>query len=85
MRIGTRGSALARTQSGFVASMLHARGHDASLEVIVTRGDSEQDRPVPELGGKGLFTAELEEALLDGRIDLAVHSLRTCPQRRRQD
>jgi hydroxymethylbilane synthase len=77
--LGTRGSALARTQSEWVADKLRALGHDVRLEIIVTRGDTEQDRPVPELGGKGLFTAELEQALLDGRIHLAVHSMKDLP------
>jgi hydroxymethylbilane synthase len=49
------------------------------LDTIVTRGDREQDRPVPQLGGKGLFTAELEQALRDGSIHLAVHSLKDLP------
>jgi len=79
LRIGTRGSALATTQTALVAKMLRERGHEARLEIIVTRGDRERDRPVPLLGGKGLFTAELEQALLDGRIQLAVHSLKDLP------
>jgi hydroxymethylbilane synthase len=77
--IGTRGSALARAQTGLVADLLRARGHEVAIEVVVTRGDREQGRTVPELGGKGLFTAELEEALLSGAIDLAVHSLKDLP------
>jgi len=77
--IGTRGSALARAQSEATAEQLRALGHEVELEILVTRGDREQDRPVPELGGKGLFTAELEEALLAARIDLAVHSLKDLP------
>ena len=66
--IGTRGSALARTQTEWVASQLRQLGHTIEIEVISTRGDREQDRTVPELGGKGLFTAELEAALRDGSI-----------------
>jgi hydroxymethylbilane synthase len=77
--LGTRGSALARTQSEWVAGLLRARGHEVVLDTIVTRGDREQDRPVPQLGGKGLFTAELEQALRDGSIHLAVHSLKDLP------
>lgn len=77
--LGTRGSRLARTQSGHVADLLRARGHDVELEIIQTRGDVEQGRPVPELGGKGLFTAELEAALLSQRVHLAVHSLKDLP------
>ncbi|MHC4408086.1 MAG: hydroxymethylbilane synthase [Planctomycetota bacterium] len=77
--LGTRGSLLARTQSGWVADKLRACGHAVELKIISTRGDREQDRPVAELGGKGLFTAELEEALRDGSIHLAVHSLKDLP------
>ena len=77
--IGTRGSALARAQSEMVAADLRSHGHDAELEIFVTRGDREQHATVPELGGKGLFTAELEQALLDGRIQVAVHSLKDLP------
>ncbi len=77
--LGTRGSRLARTQSGHVAEMLRARGHDVELEIIRTRGDVEQGRPVPELGGKGLFTTELEAALRSQRVHLAVHSLKDLP------
>lgn len=77
--IGTRGSALARAQSGVVADLLRAKGHEVHVEVVVTRGDREQEHPVPELGGKGLFTAEIEQALLAGHVDLAVHSLKDLP------
>ncbi|MHC4161029.1 MAG: hydroxymethylbilane synthase [Planctomycetota bacterium] len=77
--LGTRGSRLARTQSGHVADLLRAQGHAVELEIIQTRGDVEQGRPVPELGGKGLFTAELEAALLSRRVHLAVHSLKDLP------
>ncbi len=77
--IGTRGSLLARTQSEQVAELLRARGHDVTLRIIVTRGDREQSKPVPELGGKGLFTLELEEALREGTVHLAVHSLKDLP------
>lgn len=77
--IGTRGSALARTQTEWVAAQLRKFGHAIEIQIISTRGDREQDRPVPELGGKGLFTAELEEALRDGSIHVAVHSLKDLP------
>jgi hydroxymethylbilane synthase len=77
--IGTRGSALARTQTEWVAARLRHLGHAVEIVVIATRGDREQDRPVPELGGKGLFTAELEQALRDGTIHIAVHSLKDLP------
>jgi len=77
--IGTRGSALARTQTEWVAEQLRQLGHTIETQVISTRGDREQDRTVPELGGKGLFTAELEEALRNGSIHIAIHSLKDLP------
>lgn len=77
--LGTRGSALARAQSASVAGMLRARGVAVRLEVVVTRGDREQKGPVRGLPGVGFFTKELEEALLDGRVDFAVHSLKDLP------
>ena len=78
MRIGTRGSALALAQSGFVRSLLP--GADAiELEVIETLGDRSPMASLRRIGGKGVFTKEIEEALLMGRIDLAVHSLKDLP------
>ncbi|NOY26455.1 MAG: hydroxymethylbilane synthase [Oligoflexia bacterium] len=78
--LGTRGSKLAVTQSQQVANAITAAtGHPVRLEIIHTRGDKVQDRPLAEVGGKGLFTAELEAALLDGSVDLAVHSLKDLP------
>jgi hydroxymethylbilane synthase len=83
LRIGTRGSPLALVQARMVASRLAAalgKGEDAfDLVVIRTSGDVIQDRSLAEEGGKGLFTKEIEEALLDGRIDLAVHSAKDMP------
>ena len=87
VRIGTRGSKLAVTQSGIVqrqiAVALGASTEDADkvapLVIITTTGDRVQDRRLLEVGGKGLFTKEIEEALLDGRIDCAVHSLKDMP------
>ena len=83
LRIGTRGSPLALVQARMVASRLAAalgKGEDAfDLVVIRTRGDVIQDRSLAEEGGKGLFTKEIEDALLDGRIDLAVHSAKDMP------
>jgi hydroxymethylbilane synthase len=83
LRIGTRGSALALAQAHDVRRRLAAaHGRDeASIEVAVikTTGDRIQDRPLSEAGGKGLFTKEIEEALLDGSIDLAVHSMKDMP------
>jgi hydroxymethylbilane synthase len=80
LRLGTRGSELARTQSGHVAAALTAAtGLPVELVVIRTRGDAVQDRPLAEVGGKGLFTKEIEDALLAGEIDLAVHSFKDMP------
>lgn len=79
LRIGTRGSALARTQSEWVADQLRAAGAAVTIEVISTRGDERHDLPVARLGGDGVFVRELEHALLDGRIDAAVHSLKDLP------
>jgi hydroxymethylbilane synthase len=81
--LGTRGSALARAQTELVATLLAAAcpGVALSTQVLSTAGDRSQDsgRPLPEIGGKGLFTAELERALLEGEIDVAVHSLKDLP------
>lgn len=79
--VGTRTSQLALWQSNYVKSQLEMNwpGLVCRLEPFVTQGDKTLDRPLPEIGGKGLFTAELEAALLDGRIDIAVHSLKDLP------
>ncbi len=79
--IGTRGSQLALAQTDWVATSLRTAHPDAVVDVkrIVTRGDRQQKSPLPEIGGKGLFTAELETALLEGTIDLAVHSAKDLP------
>lgn len=91
IRIGARGSKLSLAQSGLMqARIAHALGVPsgasqeeieaaAPLIPIVTSGDRIQDRRLMEIGGKGLFTKEIEEALLDGRIDCAVHSLKDMP------
>jgi hydroxymethylbilane synthase len=83
LRIGTRGSPLALVQARMVAARLAAalgKGEEAfDLIVIRTTGDVIQDRSLAEEGGKGLFTKEIEDALLDGRIDLAVHSAKDMP------
>jgi hydroxymethylbilane synthase len=78
LRIGTRGSPLARVQADAVARKLEANADGLTTELVVikTTGDHVLDRPLSEIGGKGLFTKEIEEALFDGRIDLAVHSLK---------
>jgi hydroxymethylbilane synthase len=83
LRIGSRGSPLALTQARMVRDRIAAaHGFDPehiSIEAIRTTGDVIQDRPLAEAGGKGLFTKEIEEALLAGRIDLAVHSAKDVP------
>jgi hydroxymethylbilane synthase len=83
LRIGTRGSPLALVQARTVrARLAGALGvGEAAIELVIIRtsGDIIQDRPLAEEGGKGLFTKEIEEALLDRRIDLAVHSAKDMP------
>lgn len=78
MRLGTRGSALARWQANWVAAQLRAAGVDVELVLITTRGDV-QSGPIGGLGGQGVFTKEIQRALLEDRIDLAVHSLKDLP------
>ncbi len=80
--IGSRGSKLARWQSERVAALLqslHGPAIDVQIRIFTTRGDVILDKPLPEIGGKGLFTAELEEALNAGEIAVAVHSLKDLP------
>ena len=79
LRLGTRGSRLALWQAEWVRTALARSGVSAELVIIKTRGDAEVDRPLHELEGKGFFTKEIEEALHDGRIDVAVHSLKDLP------
>ena len=81
LRLGTRGSLLARTQSGLVAEELRRRhpGLTVELTIFKTSGDTITDRPLHEFGGKGLFTKELEQALIDGAVDFAVHSFKDVP------
>lgn len=83
LRIGTRGSPLAlvqaRTVRARLALALGVNEDAVELHIIRTTGDTIQDRPLAEVGGKGLFTKEIEEALLGGRIDLAVHSAKDMP------
>ncbi|MBN2312083.1 MAG: hydroxymethylbilane synthase [Candidatus Hydrogenedentes bacterium] len=81
IRIGTRGSKLARWQADWVAERLRERYPDLDvvIEVVKTTGDAVQDRPLAALGGDGLFTKELDAALLDNAVDAAVHSLKDLP------
>ncbi|MDF3309072.1 hydroxymethylbilane synthase [Rhodococcus sp. T2V] len=80
LRIGTRGSELATTQAGTVRDALISAGHDAELVIIKTKGD--QSMESVEKIGVGVFTAELREALADGRVDVAVHSYKDLPTAR---
>src|SRR5512134_3823646 len=79
--IGSRRSLLAQVQSKLVRLMLLSAWPDLNVEItlIDTQGDLNRHDPLPAIGGKGLFTAELEAALREGRIDLAVHSLKDLP------
>jgi len=77
--IGSRGSQLALWQANHIKDRLDARGVETRIEIIKTTGDRIQDAPLSKVGGKGLFTKEIEEALLDKRIDLAVHSMKDLP------
>jgi hydroxymethylbilane synthase len=79
LRLGTRGSALARWQAQWVADELMRRGVEIELVLITTQGDVSQRDPIASVGGIGVFTKELQRALVDARIDLAVHSLKDLP------
>ncbi|MCI2238878.1 hydroxymethylbilane synthase [Paenibacillus sp. TRM 82003] len=78
LRLGTRRSALATTQSGWVADALRARGADVELVEITTHGDVDR-APLAVIGGTGVFVSALRDALLAGEVDLAVHSLKDLP------
>jgi len=77
--VGSRGSALALWQARHISARLAELGAETRIEIIKTSGDKIQDVPLAKVGGKGLFTKEIEEALLDRSIDLAVHSLKDVP------
>jgi hydroxymethylbilane synthase len=79
IRIGSRGSQLAVWQAEHVAALLRAQRHTVEIEIIKTTGDRMQEATFAEVGSKGMFTLEIEEALEAGRIDLAVHSLKDLP------
>jgi hydroxymethylbilane synthase len=79
LRIGSRGSQLALWQANHISTLLHERGHEVAIEIIKTTGDKIQDVALSRVGTKGMFTKEIEEALADGRVDLAVHSLKDLP------
>jgi hydroxymethylbilane synthase len=82
LRLGTRASALARWQANWVAQRLRDLGVDVALVPISTSGDQSQTQAIGAIGGEGLFTKELGRALLDGHIDMAVHSLKDLPTER---
>lgn len=80
LTLGTRGSALARWQTEWVlAHLAIGSGPECQTKLFTTSGDRILDKPLPEIGGKGLFTEDLENALRSGEIDLAVHSLKDLP------
>ncbi len=79
LRIGSRGSKLALWQANWIAERLRDLGESVEIEVIKTTGDKVSGLALSQIGTKGLFTKEIEEALLEGRIDLAVHSLKDMP------
>jgi hydroxymethylbilane synthase len=81
LRIATRGSPLARWQAEHVAGLVRAAHPDLDVELVTvtTTGDREADRPLSELGGKGVFVKEVQAAVLEGRADLAVHSAKDLP------
>ena len=81
LRLGTRGSLLAKTQSQLIASELEKRNKGLAVELIIikTTGDEVQDKSLMDIGGKGLFTKEIEQALLNKEIDFAVHSFKDVP------
>src|SRR5256714_9707732 len=79
LRIGSRGSQLALWQANHISELLRGKGHEVHIEVIKTTGDKITDVALAQVGTKGMFTKEIEEALAEGRIDLAVHSLKDLP------
>ena len=79
LRIGSRGSQLALWQAHHVSDLLREQGHTVELEIIKTTGDKITDVALAKVGTKGMFTKEIEEALVEKRVDLAVHSLKDLP------
>ncbi len=79
LRIGSRGSQLALWQAHHISALLRAQGHTVELEIIKTTGDKITDVALAKVGTKGMFTKEIEEALVENRVDLAVHSLKDLP------
>lgn len=81
VKIGTRGSKLALWQANYVADLLKQEGMESEIVPIDTKGDQVLDVSISKIGSKGVFTQELEDQLLDGRIDIAVHSAKDMPSR----
>lgn len=79
LRIGSRGSQLALWQANYIAARLRERGHESEIEIIHTTGDKITGVALAQVGAKGMFTKEIEEALEERQIDLAVHSLKDLP------
>src|ERR1700687_4313505 len=79
LRIGSRASQLALWQAHHISDLLRHQGHTVDLEIIKTTGDKITDVALAQVGTKGMFTKEIEDALAEGRVDLAVHSLKDLP------
>src|SRR5579863_3395066 len=79
LRIGSRGSQLALWQANHIKALLEEQGHEVAIEIIKTTGDRLQEVTFAQVGSKGMFTKEIEDALREGRVDLAVHSLKDLP------
>ena len=79
LRIGSRGSQLALWQANHIAALLRAQGHEVEITIVKTTGDRLQEVTFAEVGSKGMFTKEIEEALACAQVDLAVHSLKDLP------
>ena len=79
LRIGSRGSQLALWQANHIAALLCAQNHEVEIEIIKTTGDRLQEVTFAQVGSKGMFTKEIEDALAEGRVHLAVHSLKDLP------
>jgi hydroxymethylbilane synthase len=79
LRIGSRGSQLALWQANHIAGLLRGQGHSVEIEIVKTTGDRLQEVAFAEVGSRGMFTKEIEEALAVRRVDLAVHSLKDLP------
>ncbi|HYX69043.1 MAG TPA: hydroxymethylbilane synthase, partial [Terriglobales bacterium] len=79
LRIGSRGSQLALWQANHISALLTQRGHQVEIQVIKTTGDKITEVALSQVGTKGMFTKEIEEALAASTVDLAVHSLKDLP------